>query len=364
MFKKVNYLHKNDTIGLRKDMITIAKLFGHKKYKFCVWLTYKNFPGKRNTKHPCSTRDITNALNIHIEKTPIYLPRNSTNYLMVNHELLDEYIEKHIKQNRIDKIICKTPIAEQIIKHINRNANTELIEFEPESKYMNITPDKNIYVQLCGAGGFKNQLATITAWYNNKKLLNDKKKKLIITYSYSDDSKEEFHPRTEFRDYIKRKNARPSTLSLGPYELECDRIKNIYIIDKFIPDNAYAYLQAIAYTHVCVSIVEGFGHYIWEPAINGRRVITTDAEPMISVARKACAKYVTDKTISIRNPLRGLTASEKKQINKLIISIPVREEKTIYDTFGKQSWYPKNIPMGKCYFVDEEKLSSIFKCCK
>ena len=350
----VNYLLKYNTVGMIIDADTISAYYGWKKHNILIWENEKIYMSKIFKKI-----NKTNCINVFIERNPKKIPVRATNHLMINQEFVNSYMTDNIKNGSFNKVICKTPIAEQVVKKISRNANAELIEFEPKSNFIAVEPDKNIFIHLSGVSPLKNTISIFNAWYKSNKLKNSSAKLIIAIRRPKEDNKF-FHPVTNFFDYIDELAGDKHSLQLGAYSIDCLKFTNIYIIDKFLPNDVYAYLQAVAYTHVCPSLVEGFGHYIWEPAINGRRVITTDAEPMISVARKASVIYhLEKKVVSIRNPLRGLTLDEKKKINTLTIGIPVKEEKSVYEVFGRYMWYPKYLPFVKCYYVDEQKFSKV-----
>lgn len=56
--------------------------------------------------------------------------------------------------------------------------------------------------------------------------------------------------------------------------------ENIRCINEYIPEQQYRLMQARMGIHLCMSEMEGFGHYIMEPMSMGCVVVTTDGAPM------------------------------------------------------------------------------------
>jgi hypothetical protein len=218
-----------------------------------------------------------------------FLKYGKRNWLLCNHEVFlhvdsDVQIKKMMK---IDVVFCKTQAGVEWVKRCK-----EKYGFRYKIHYINFTTNftktwaqknSNLAIHTAGQHHWKQTGTVLECWYDHKDL-----PPIVITCFQS----------TLDRIYEKGW-IRPEV-----YKAACeDRIKNVTLHTRPIPYNELVKLKNEAGVHVCVSMIEGFGHIINESRICGAVTITTNAPPMNELIGTDCGILVNyiEPPISKRN---------------------------------------------------------------
>lgn len=192
-------------------------------------------------------------LNIHIERIHKYsIQRAKKNFFIPNLEWLSE--ECYHLMHRMDKFVCKTRHAQNFFKNnglSDRAVYTSFTTYDcsSEGKYRQIP---STFVHISGKSDAKGTLALISAWTS--------------------------HPEWPLLRVFTQSTNIGGLLNAS--DLKRFNAENVSITDDYLPLEQLKRVQNESEVHICLSEVEGFGHYICEPLSSGAIVLTTNAEPM------------------------------------------------------------------------------------
>jgi len=240
----INILSYHNWLGLTRDINFLKKeltQMGHKVNYVDIW---------RDKTAPQAD------INLFIELGDSQLFKYAKkNYLIPNPEWC-LYSNEDIAA--FDLILCKTKEAERIFKELN--SNTVFLSFTCEDRYdEKIEKDYHSVIHVVGASIQKGTEPLLRLWMNNPHY-----PPLLVVR----------HRGTTFS---------PSA-------------ENIFIEEKYLPDDHLKCLQNKKGIHICPSETEGFGYSIMEALSCGAVVITTDAPPMNEfVSDKRCLAGYRDK---------------------------------------------------------------------
>jgi len=247
--KTVRILSNISSAGLKYDAEIYNKLLNNSY--ICSFFNKNNIPSDEKNKNV--------DINIHIEKIwwdNSVLPAKQ-NWFVINQEFFDEPLSK---LKLINKIICKTHYALNLMKNIKQkfNLNYDVIYIGHTSNGpYNLSynyfkqKDETIFLHTAGQSPLKNTKLLIEVW-------NDLHKKYPFIKLYITCKK--FCKIMTPLDYLKSKNG--------------------IIYNEYYDQSEFDNLRKKAICVICPSVVEGFGHYINEGRAYGCAVITTDGPPM------------------------------------------------------------------------------------
>lgn len=230
---RIQIIAHNNQAGLTKDREIVKTLLEERKHK--IFLTDKE-------KQECHRGKFD--VNIFMEHfTPEcidkYVPQAKKNILIPNPEWFEPHWKKDI--GYADLIIAKTKDCERIFNKLHKNV--KFTSFTSEDKRLDI-PKKREFFHSCGKSHSKGTDKIVRVWYMVQSL-----PKLHLCAS----------------------------AKVIPKQIKSQTI-NHYIGRMEEPE--FTKLRNSCYFHLCPSIYEGFGHYIWEALSMGNIVITTNAPPM------------------------------------------------------------------------------------
>lgn len=206
----------------------------------------------------CLTRlSNKNVVFIHMEELQSRLTwLAKQNYLIPNQEWFRSVTEKKVRQNQQVQLLCKTKEAMRAFS--DYAARRHYLGFSSINRYQgSVTKDFGRFLHLAGKSEKKGTASIIRAWQQ--------------------------HPhwptltlKTSVEEYIAQAQGTP----------------NIRLIREALSQTALLELMNSHGVHLCVSEMEGFGHYIVEALSTGAIVVTTNAAPMNELVSKECGFLV------------------------------------------------------------------------
>lgn len=253
-------------------------------------------------------------LNIHVETINQYsIQRARKNFFMPNLEWLPQESYKLISE--MDKFICKTRHAQKFFeneglseKAIYTSFSTYCVE---DTGYKQLP---NTFVHIAGKSNAKGTLSLISIWSTHPEW------PLLKVFVQS----------TNIGGLIK-------TSSLNVLQTD-----NIQITDGYLPLAELRRVQNEAEVHICLSEVEGFGHYICEPLSLGSIVLTTNAEPMNELVVEGRGILVNTNHNEVNGYARNFYFDHRDFENNLqrLLSMSIEEKSAIKKS--ARDWYVSN----------------------
>lgn len=194
---------------------------------------------------------------IHMEEIQSKLIWLATkNYLIPNQDWFRSHTEKTTLCNEEIVLLCKTKDALRAFSDVKHR--THYLGFSSLDRYQsNAAKNFNRYLHLAGKSEKKGTLSVINAWRNHPEWP-------ILTLQTTVDAHIE--------------------LALS--------VKNIELITANQSGEDLLNLMNSHGVHICVSEMEGFGHYIVEALSTGAVVVTTDGAPMNEIVTPNCGFLV------------------------------------------------------------------------
>jgi len=185
-------------------------------------------------------------INIFIESlVPEWFPYAQLNWFIPNPEW---YMQSLDLLNKIDLVLCRNRLVENIFKPLVKS--TYFMGFSSQDLYeQQIEKNFSSCLHLAGGSPYKGTKTIIQAW---------SEKQLV-----------------------------PLFLQVSVYKKQYPLEPSINWILNRLPDDQLRTLQNQCGIHLCLSEVEGWGHYLVEGMSTKAVIITTDAPPM--------NEYITDK---------------------------------------------------------------------
>ena len=198
-----------------------------------------------------------NLIFIHMEELQSRLTwLAKQNYLIPNQEWFRSLTEKNILANQHIHLLCKTEEAMRAFADLSER--THYLGFSSINRYLP-KADKNFnqFLHLAGKSKKKGTMSIIDAW-----------------------KKHPHWPCLTLRT------------SVDEYITHAKEVPNIKLITEELSQRALHELMNSHGVHLCVSEMEGFGHYIVEALSTGAVVVTTNAAPMNELVTKQCGFLV------------------------------------------------------------------------
>ncbi len=238
-----------NSLGLENDSLVLQTALNkaNSSIQSNLILGRKNFFSKvRSTLHLLQSRVRGKKLIfIHMEEVQSKLTWMATqNYLIPNQDWFRSRTEKVTLANENIILLCKTKDALRAFSDINDR--THYLGFTSLDRHQsNVKKDYSKYLHLAGKSEKKGTISVINAWKNHPEWP-------VLTLQTTVDS----HIRL------------------------AQNIPNINLITSNQSGENLLNLMNSHGVHLCISEVEGFGHYIVEALSTGAIVLTTDAAPM------------------------------------------------------------------------------------
>ena len=332
---KINIITHNNQFGLSHDCcileLALKKKFKNLKINFVDFYKYK-----------CEIADI----NIYLETVSnIFMHRAKYNILIPNQEYYYKSWVNYIPL--FDKILVKSEYARNIFETYTNKI--EYIGWKSTDRYMHtITKNYNKCLHVCGNSIHKNTQTIIDLWKSEYP-------ELIIVYN--------------------SKNHRLSKLKIKKQD-------NILYLSERQSDEKFNILFNSYGIHLCLSEMEGFGHYINEAKLCKSLVVSLDAPPMNTLINNNLgilvnynkktkfkhtlgSKYSID-SVSFHNTITNImkmTENDKIKLGNNARKNSLESHKNydnrIYDVFSNIMKFSKTLPKVIDDMLDDNKLPNI-----
>lgn len=271
------------------------------------------------------------------------------NLFMPNHEIF--FYQDGLKY--IDYVLCKTKIAMDMFTSIAATSKfgyeciyTKFTTYIPhELRFYEKTIDKNVnlFVHLAGKSPFKNTNALLYTWIKHNGFTDiDPDIKLVVTCYSSCLNKTVSMLKDDYKYDIK--------LESIPGRTDVKKIGNIVFYITPAPMTEYTELLRTANVAICISKMEGFGHYINEARYFGTYVISINYPPMNELVINNVNGLLID------NYTKTLLNKDKRNYNYDVYGVtPDLDElanKIIYCIKNKSALKDKSWTTRKMFFSD------------
>ena len=254
--RKINIIGKSNGVGLARDLKLLADSLQHRGHEVSVRTIDKVQAGRRRAvwaqwavRADLAWKSATNAslaadtdVNLMLEHVwPQFLSAARLNVAVPNPEWFDRHDLRFL--SNVDCIWAKTVQTREIFEVLGRP--TSLIGFDSEDRHLGCVPRERTFFHLAGKSMMKGTDRLLRVWARNAHW-----PRLIVVQ----------HNR-------------------GDHAPEVDAA-NIERHIGYLDDAQLRFLQNASMFHVCLSLTEGWGHYIVEALSVGAVPLTLDAPPM------------------------------------------------------------------------------------
>lgn len=331
-----------DSPGLLNDATIYKQIFEINNYQVEIFI--QDSRKIENTPH--KKYDINLFLErIHPKNYTTMFP-SSLNLLMPNQELFISFQELE----NIHYVLCKSKIALSYFKHIKKEKNYNYICFytkfttkiPKELKNRTIDKNKNLFVHLAGKSAMKNTEFLIHCWIKNDGFIDiDPNIELHITC---------------YRSCFKKMIERLKEYHNFNFQLKSQNdviiYKNMHLHNSPAPKELYEKLLTTASVAVCISLQEGFGHYINEARYFETFIISLDAPPMNELVKDNKNGVLIHKLDKSHKEWIGQFTSYK--LYKVYPDIDELKEKLIYCIKNKDDLHELGKNGRDMYFKDKK----------
>ena len=219
----------------------------------------------------------------------------SHSFLFVNQEFLHDWDMHRIKDGSV-VTVCKTHAAVDMFRALGVNAKYVGFgnSFEMIENFPSVNKLPGCMIHIAGKSPFKGTQLLFEAWRISIDSDISHQSMLIAIAFHSDERNDSFFK------YWNRLNPKPVKLppvllNIWPAELPLpsfEAVGSIYLCVHSVSFQVVNFLQKIAISHACPSVVEGWGHYIDEGRRAGAVVLVLDGAPMNELIDATCGVLI------------------------------------------------------------------------
>jgi hypothetical protein len=279
---RVNIIGKSNGVGLARDLTLLSDALQDSGHQVTVTIIdVAQAKRRRSALAQLATRarlalgrrspetDCRADVNLMLEHVWLqFLSRARLNVAVPNPEWFDRHDRRFLSS--VDCVWAKTNYTQQVFRALG--CDTTLIGFDSYDRYDREVPKQRTFFHLAGKSDMKGTDRLLQVWAR--------------------------HPRWPRLIVVKHKDERQTAYSAAP---------NIEWRLGYLSDAELMRLQNESAFHLCLSLTEGWGHYIVEALSVGAVTITVDAAPMnelVSAERGLLVPYDTTGTQRLATTFR------------------------------------------------------------